>query len=228
MLNGAVRPGGLAIALSGTAAAAIAMAAAPWVRAQVLPIMVLPLLLAVIAGGAAAAALPRWAAGGAIVAAVAAVQVAGMATVARRDILNFAGAGGTSYDQAYLQSPFLTALAVAAAAAAGLALLMALLLLVDPRRLVRAYRSLEVWAGLLVVAAVPIGLCWALGYGSLSALGQFALWWSVPWGLALVAAGIARAQGRWAAWLSLAGSVALSVACVVAPLLNGPYLRFPD
>lgn len=195
--------------------------------AGVMPLMTGPLLLAAAVAGLLVAARPRWAGPAAVAASIACGQVAGMAAVAYRDWFNFAGAGGSTYEIAGIGARYAAVVAIAA----GLSAVLAALLVVWADGGVRpAVRRGPVWGGVAVAAGLPVVLCLVFGYRSITAAGQFALWWSLPWGAGLVAAGsVTFPQARRAAWASVAVSVLLAVGCAVAPvLIHVPSLRLPD
>ena len=76
--------------------------------------------------------------------------------------------------------------------------------------------------------AVAGGVVRGAGYGTLSAIGQFALWWSLPWGVGWQRGSPSDAPAR-TAWLNVAGSALLAV--VVAGMAFGLHVfdfRQPD
>ncbi len=108
-------------------------------------------------------------------------------------------------------------------------LLAAVLLAVRCRRLLAPRALGWWWLSAAVAAGLPLMLCAALGLRSLSAAGQFTLWWSLPWAAGLALAALPDpAPARRAARLTVACSVLLAVACGAAPLLHAPPLRLPD
>lgn len=118
----------------------------------------------------------------AVVGGLAALQVAGYGLVASRDWYNYAGASGASYGEAAAGSE--RAFTVAAAAFVALVLCLLAYRLApapvptaDPPRLARAW---VVLSG-AVVAALPVLLGAWFGT-ALSAVGQFTMWWTIPWG----------------------------------------------
>jgi hypothetical protein len=192
------------------------------------PLMV-PALIAVMAvAGLVAAFRPATARAAAMVAALAALQVGGIAVVVHRDWWNYAGADGASYDRAAAGS--LVAMMMGAAAIAAVA--VSVLLYRSGRGLHRPgvlQVAGGVVAGAVVVVVVPLVLCAHWHYTSVTAAGQFALWWSLPWGAGLVAAGVAPdSAARRAAALSVLASVLLAVFCVTAPTIYGFGVRLPD
>ena len=226
---GIVRVWGVLVTGGAVAAGALAVMA---VRASgvpstaVLPVMVLPLLVVVAAVGLCGIARPVWGSRCAVGVAVLALQVAGIAVVARRDWFNFAGAGGMAYQHAAVAARVTTVLAVVAAGTAVLGLLLG-------GRDLQWFRTLSgrrsMLAGAAVVIGVPVLACAVLGYRSMSAFGQFVLWWSLPWGVGVAAAGlVATRSGRMVAWSSVAFSMLVTLAAVAAPLVHGPMLRLPD
>lgn len=172
-----------------------------------------PLIGAVGLAGLLIAVWPSAARPAAVVGALAALQVAGYALVASRDWYNFAGAGGASYGDAAAGSER----AFTGAAAALVALVLCLLVYqiahgfspvpaAAPPRLTRAW---VVLAG-AVVAALPV-LLGAWSAATLSVVGQFAMWWSIPWGLGIAGAGTLHTRAaRRAAAGGVLGSVLLT------------------
>lgn len=67
------------------------------------------------------------------------------------------------------------------------------------------------------------------GHLALTAVGQFALWWSVPWGAGIIAAGSARAPAaRRAALASVLISAAVACVCAAASPMFDFGLRLPE
>jgi hypothetical protein len=180
-----------------------------------------PFIAVVGLAGLLIAAWPPAARPAAVVGGLAALQAAGYALVASRDWYNFAGAGGGSYADAARGSQ--RAFTVAAAAFAALALCLlayrlapahspATVLDSGPPLLARAW---VVLAGAVVVA-LPIVLG-AWSGAALSAVGQFAMWWSIPWGLGIAGAGALHTRAaRRAAAGGVAGSVLLTTLWLAA------------
>ncbi|MFI7596559.1 hypothetical protein [Actinoplanes sp. NPDC049681] len=189
----------------------------------------LPVLVAVMAvAGLVAAVRPAAARSTSVVAALAALQVGGIAVVAHQDWWNLAGADGASYRRAAVGS--LVAMGVAAAAAVAAAVSV-LLYRTGPGegRPSPTLMAGSVAAGVVAAVVVPLWLCAHWGYTSLTAAGQFALWWSLPWGIGLVAAGTLRDRAaRRAAALSVFAFVLLAAFCVAAPTFHGFGVRLPD
>ncbi len=210
--------------IAGLAAAAAAVMAVPgswsdYSATTVYPLMVVPAL--VIAGGAGAVAAwrPGAARVAAVVGAVNGLQVAGIAVVASRDWLNFGGAGNASFERGLVGSRLalvMVGLAVAMVAAS-----------VQLHGGERPAPDL-VAAGVVAAGVVTLLLCEYFGLSKLTAAGQFALWWAVPWTAGAVAALALpeRAQRR-AALASVAVSVGLTVACAAAAPAYGFLLRLP-
>jgi hypothetical protein len=188
----------------------------------------LPALVAALAvAGLVAAFRPATARVAAMVAALAGLQVGGIAVVARRDWWNLAGADGASYHRAAVGSQ----VSVVMGAAAVAAVVVSVLLYRTGRGLHRPRASQAVdgiVAGAVVAVVVPVLLCAHWRYTSITAAGQFAWWWSLPWGIGLVAAGtVADSAARRAAALSVFVSVLLAAFCVAAPAFYGFGVRLP-
>jgi len=220
--------------ITGCAVVAAALAAAPAsdvdlarLSSPVLPLMLVPLIAALGVAGLLVAVRPAWARWWSAAATVLAVQVTGIAMVACRDWYSFAGADGTTPEQARAAVRLATGIGLAAVAAAVLSLLL-LRDSADVRRLHRAHHSGQVWLGAIVAFGLPFVLVAWLESHTSGAVGQFALWWSLPWGTALAAAGLMPSwRERCGAWLSLLYSILLTLACVAAPLVDGATLRLP-
>jgi hypothetical protein len=197
-------------------------------HASVYPPMTMPLLCALAAAGLAVAVRPAVARIAGVVVAVTAMQVVGICVVAQRDWYNFAGAGFMPQDQAAEASGLAERAAVGSAAAALLGLVL-MWRAVGGWRIDRPTWEASVLSGIGVAMLLPLALCAVLGYGTLSAIGQFALWWSVPWGVGLAAAGVLQTAAARTAWLSVAGSALLTAA--VAAMAFGLHMvdfRLPD
>jgi hypothetical protein len=151
----------------------------------VYPLMLLPAIAIVLAAGMTAACRPAAAHGMAVVSAITGLQVAGIAVVASRDWLNFAGADGASYQRGFIGSSLAAMMAVVAVAtiAASIALYSGS----HGDRQALMVRPGRVLAGVAVALGVPLLLCRVLHQPGVTAAGQFALWWSLPWGSGLVA-----------------------------------------
>jgi len=194
----------------------------------VYPPMTMLLVCVLIAAGLVVAVRPAVARIAGVVVAVVAMQVMGICVVAQRDWYNFAGAGFMPPERAVVAS----GLAERAAAGGAAAALLGFVLMwraVGGWRLDRPTWEASVLAGMAVAVLLPVALCGALGYGTLSAFGQFALWWSLPWGVGLAAAGVLQTAPARTAWLSVAGSALLTV--VVAAMAFGLHMfdfRLPD
>ncbi|MFB9361260.1 hypothetical protein [Actinoplanes nipponensis] len=189
----------------------------------------LPALIAALAvAGVVAAVRPAAARAVAVVAALAGLQAAGIAVVARRDWWNFAGADGASHQRAAAGSLLAAVLAVVAVAV----VVVSVLLYRTGRGRQRPLRwqvAGGVVAGVVVAVVVPALLCAHWYYTSVTAFGQFALWWSLPWGAGLVAAGtVPDSAARQTAVLSVLASVLLAVFCLAAPTVFGFGVRLPD
>jgi len=192
------------------------------------PSMLPPLVAVMALAGLAAAFRPATARVAAVIAALAGLQVGGIAVVAHRDWWNLAGADGASYHRTAAGS----LVAVAIAAAAITAVVVSVLLYRTGRGLHRP-RMIQivgsVVAGAVTAVAVPAWLCAHWHYSSLTAAGQFALWWSLPWSIGLVAAGtVPDSAARRTAALSVLASVLLAAFCIAAPTIHGFGVRLPD
>ena len=87
-------------------------------------------------------------------------------------------------------------------------------------------RATRVRAG-AVIGRVAVAV--ALPVPLRTAAGQFALWWSLPWGIGLVlAATLPTPATRRAALLTVAASVLFTLACFAAGPVDGFGLRLPD
>jgi hypothetical protein len=191
--------------------------------------LMLPAVIALLAGaGLLAVFLPKTARVAAVAAALAGLQVGGIAVVARRDWWNYAGADGASYTRADAGS----LLALAMAVVAALAVVVSVLLYRTVRGRHRPHAvqvAGGIVAGLVVMVVVPAMLCAHWNYTNITAAGQFALWWSVPWGLGLVAAGtVPDSPARQSAVWSVLASVLLAAFCLAAPSVFGFGVRLPD
>jgi hypothetical protein len=191
--------------------------------------LMLPAVIAVLAGaGLLAAFLPGTARVAAVAAALAGLQVGGIAVVAHRDWWNYAGADGASHDRADAGSLLAVVMAVVAAVAVVVSLLL--------YRTVRGRHRPHVvqiaggvLAGATVAVVVPVLLCAHWNYTNVTAAGQFALWWSVPWGIGLAAAGtVPDSPARQAAVWSVLASVLLAAFCLAVPSIYGFGVRLPD
>ncbi|WP_433304000.1 hypothetical protein ACQP2F_13610 [Actinoplanes sp. CA-030573] len=190
----------------------------------------LPLLIAVIAvAGMAGACQVAAARVSAVVAALAASQVAGIAVVAHRDWWNFAGADGASRHRAAAGSTVAVFMGAVAAVAVVVSVLLYRAGRGRPQRPRTAQVAASVIGGPVVAVLVPVLLCAHWNYTSFAAAGQFALWWSLPWGAGVVAAGTLRDSGaRQAAVMSVLASALLALLCVAAPTMHGFGIRLPD
>ena len=233
--------GGMLAALAGTMAVLLAIPASwsdypdrypefrlglPWLTPY--PSMLPPLIAVLAIAGLVAAVRPATARTTALVAALSGLQTAGIAVVARRDWWNYAGADGATYQRAASGSVVATIMAAVAVAA-----IVVSVLLYRTGHGRHRPRAIQVGggivAGTLVAVVVPLLLCAHWYYTSVTAFGQFALWWSLPWGIGLVAAGIVPdSAARRAAAMSVLASVLLAVVCVAAPTIYGFGVRMPD
>jgi hypothetical protein len=181
----------------------------------VYPLMLIPAIAIAFVAGITAACRPATARVAAVISTIMSIQVAGIAVVASRDWLNFAGAGFASWERGFVGSRLAATMAVVA----GAVILASIALYwrsTAPRQ-APAVQASWVLAGAVVAIAVPLLLCSVLDQPTLTAAGQFVLWWSLPWGLGLVAAGILHtAAARRAALLCVAASMILTLVCVGA------------
>jgi hypothetical protein len=193
----------------------------------VYPLMLLPAIFVVGAGGVAAARRPVTAAVAAAASAINGLQVAGIAVVASRDWLNFAGAGGASFQRGTTGSRLAVTMTVAAC---GVVLAGGALCgyAADRNRAVKPHVG-ALLAGVATAVGLPVVLSTVLDRAGLPAVGQFALWWSLPWGAGLALAGtLPTSAARRAALLSVAVSVAFTLVCAALCPLRGFGMRLPD
>jgi hypothetical protein len=189
----------------------------------------LPALIAVLAvAGLVATFRPATARATAVVAGLAALQAAGIAVVAQRDWWNFAGADGASHERA--ASGSLMAVVMAAVAVTAIVVSVLLYRTGHGRHRPRVPQVVGgIVAGAAVAVGVPVLLCAHWYYTALPAFGQFALWWSLPWGIGLVVAGtVPDSAARRTAVVSVLGSVLLAAVCLSAPTIFGFGVRMPD
>jgi hypothetical protein len=192
----------------------------------VYPLMLIPAIAIVFATGITAVCRPAAAHVAAVVSAIMGIQVAGIAVVASRDWLNFAGAGFATWQRGFGGSRLAATMAVVAGAV--IVASIALYRRGAGRRQLLVVHPSRVLAGAAVAITGPLLLCKLLDNPSLTAAGQFTLWWSLPWGLGLVAAGtLDTAAARRAALVGVAASVVLTLVCVVASPLYGFGLSLP-
>ncbi len=155
------------------------------------------------------------------------IHVLGIAIVASRDWRNFAGTDGTSWQRGHVAS--LVAIVMFFAA------LIIVLVSCAPYRNnlpageVPAVHPVSLIAGVAIAAGLPILLGMTRHHFALTAVGQFALWWSVPWGAGIIAAGSARAPAaRRAARASVLISVAITGVCAAVSPMFDFGLRLPE
>lgn len=169
-----------------------------------------PLVLGLAVAGVMVAARPRGGRRAAAVAAVLAAQVCGHGIVAVRDWFNRAGAsGGMRQSELALVVGFAAVVAVCAAVATCVC---AAVLWREPAtgwRGLRSKRPGYVLVGLVVVVGLPMALAFGFGFTAVTMIGQFALTFSLPWGVGLAAAG----------WLDRRERVAALAAVVLSALL---------
>ncbi|GAA0573740.1 hypothetical protein GCM10010172_67960 [Paractinoplanes ferrugineus] len=225
--------------LAGTAAALLAMPAS-WsdyaardgsglgpAELTPYPPMLPVLIVAIAVAGVVGALRPAAVRASAVLAALAALQAGGIALVASRDWRNYAGAGGASPGRAAAGSLLAVGLVAVAVAAVGVSVLL--------------YRTVHgshqphrpqvvgaAIAGVAIAVLLPVLLCAHWNYSGATAAGQFFLWWSLPWGAGIAAAGTVRdAAARQAAFLGVLASVLLALLCVAAPTVQGFGVRLP-
>lgn len=194
--------------------------------ATVYPLMLIPVIMILFLAGLAAVFRPVNAGVAAVVSMVNGLQVAGIAVVASRDWLNFAGAGGASFQRGIVGSRLSTVMIVVAVivVAASVAMYCST---ADGRRGMR-WRPGAALTGLVVAVAIPILLCLSLRLSGPAAVGQFALWWSLPWAVGSVAAGMLAADTpRRSAFWTVTASVVLNLYCAAAAPVFGFGLRLP-
>lgn len=183
----------------------------------VYPLMLLPTLAVVAVAGLVAATRPVTAGLVAVAGAIHGLQLAGIALVASRDWLNYAGIGQAGWERGQLGSR-LALLMLALAVAVVVPSVKLYRRTADRGHRLRPQRGL-VLAGRVVAVALPILAClWWQSFG-VAAVVQFVLWWSLPWGAGLIAAGtLSSTAQRRTALASVALSVAITVVCAaVAP-----------
>jgi hypothetical protein len=193
----------------------------------VYPLMLLPSIAVVAAGGIAVLLRPVVAQAAAVVSGITGIQVLGIAVVASRDWRNFAGVGGASWERGNVAS----LVAIVVFFAALIIVLLSCSLYRNNLRAgdVPAVHRVSLIAGLAVAVGLPILLSVAIHRLALTAVGQFALWWSVSWGVGIIAAGNAQVlAARRAALVSVLVSVAITCVCAVALPMFGFGLRLPE
>ena len=180
-----------------------------------------PLLLGLAVAGVVLAARPQWGRPTAVVAAVLAAQVCGHGIVAVRDWFNTAGAGGGMRQSELALVVGLAAVVAVCAAVAGC--VSAAVVWREPAngwRSLRPRRPGYLSVGLVVMVGLPLALAFGFRFTAVTRVGQFALTYSLPWGVGLVAAGWLGRRGRIAALTA----VGMSVLLVAAELT----MRFPS
>jgi hypothetical protein len=227
--SAAARLLGLLIALSALAMAgilALPASASDYTPETVYPLMLLPAVLIIGLAGLVAAGFPGTARAVAVICSVNGVQVAGTALVATRDWFNFGGADHSSHERALTGSWL--ALVLAAVAVGTVAAGVTLYRCSAGRRSGSAPWPAMVVAGLAVAAGLPISAYVFWPGTGLSAAGQVALWWSLPWAVGIYAAGVLPTKAlRAAALASVAMSVAVTLVCASAAPWKGFGLRLP-
>ena len=191
------------------------------------PPMVWPLLLALALGGSAVMTHHRWARAAALLAAIAAAQLAGTGLIAVRAWFAIKGYGGSG---SLTETPITYAATVVMAASAA-AVAAAALVWREPadgwRSLVPA-RPAYVAAGLAVVVLLPRSWNAAAESGDITGLAAIAtLTYSLPWGLGRAAVGWMRGRSAVAAGVTVTVSAILCAAFVVATHLLAYYATPP-
>jgi hypothetical protein len=194
----------------------------------VYPLMLLPSVAVVAVAGIAVFLCAAIARAAAVVSGIFGIQVLGIALVASCDWRNFAGTGGTSWERGNVSS--LVAIGMFFAALIIVLLSCALYRSSDPRASeVPAVHPVYLVAGLAVAVGLPVVLGLTLHHLTPTAAGQFGLWWSVPWGVGIIAAGGAQVPAtRWAALASVVVSAAFTCVCAAASPMLGFGLRLPE
>ncbi|WP_433833287.1 hypothetical protein ACQP2E_18445 [Actinoplanes sp. CA-015351] len=200
--------------------------ASDYTDATVYPLMLPPAVLIIGVAGLVAAYRPSTARAVAVFCGVNGSQVAGIAMVATRDWLNFGGADESSRQRALVGSWLALAIAVIAVGAVVASVMVYRCGANRPSIL--PPQPGMVTAGLAVAAGLPISAYVFWDEAGLSAVGQVALWWSLPWAAGLYAAGVLPTKAlRAVALSSLAISVAVTVGCAAAAPVHGFGLRLP-
>ncbi len=193
----------------------------------VYPLMLLPALAMVAFAGIAACLRPAFAQAAAVVSGIFGIQVLGIAIVASADWRNFAGTDGTSWEHGNVAS--FVAIGMFFAALIIVLLSCALYRSRDPHPdEIPAVHPAYLVAGLAVAVCLPVALGMTLHHLSLTAAGQFALWWSAPWGAGIIAAGVQVPAARRAALAGVLVSVAIACVCAAASPVLGFGLRLPE
>lgn len=192
----------------------------------VYPLMLLPLIAVLLVAGVAAWWRPASAHVAAVVTGITGIQVLGIAVVASRDWRNFAGVDFSSWERGHAGS--IVAVGMFFAALGVVLTSCALYRGAAGDGLPRPGRAGQV-AAVAVAVGVPVVLSVLLNQDALISAGQFALWWSLPWGAGLLVAGSVRAPAaRRAALGTVLLSVAVSCACAAASPMFGFGLRLPE
>jgi hypothetical protein len=193
----------------------------------VYPLMMLPALVTIGVAGLVAACRPAAAGVAAVIGGVNGLQVTGIAVVASHDWRNFAGVDYSSWERGYAGSRLALLIAVLGT---GVIVASAVLYRHATRRNQRLRsQPVALVAGAAVAILLPALLRANLHLSGLPAIGQFALWWSLPWAAGVVAVGAAPTRGlRRAALASVVVSVALTLVCVALEPFHGFGLRLPE
>jgi hypothetical protein len=194
----------------------------------VYPLMLLPALAVIAVAGVAAFLRPAIAQAAAVVSGIFGIQVMALAAVASTDWRNFAGTGGTSWEQGNPAS--FVAIGMFFAALIIVLTSCAMFRSSDPRaEEVPKVHPVYLVVGLAVAVGLPVVLGMTLHHLSITAAGQFVLWWSAPWGAGIIAAGGTQVPvARRAALASILVSVAFTCMCAAASPMFGFGLRLPE
>lgn len=176
-----------------------------------------PLLAGVLLAGAALAARPRAGHRAGVVALVCAAQLLGGGVAASRDWFNVAGASGMPTHRLTVVLPLTVVVVVAATVACCVA--SAVIRRHSRAADTRWWRPAApayVIAGVIVAVVLPVA--WAAFVDSLTvtALGQAALTWSLPWGISLAAAGWLDQRSRLAALTTVTASLGATITVFLA------------
>lgn len=217
---------GLGIAMCGLAATGAAMTAVRlvvrnigWFGWATVP-AIWPLLAGLLLTGLALVARPRNGDAAAVVAFVCAVQLTGGGVAASRDWFNVSGATGIPFRRL----TWLLPLTVVVIVASTVACCLALALVWQHAQAVRRDRwrpQSPMFMVLGGVTAVVVPMFWAVLDGSwqLTALGQAALAWSLPWGCGLTIASWLDRRPRRVALAAVSASALATVAVMYAGVL---------
>ncbi|MDG4825650.1 hypothetical protein O7635_27710 [Asanoa sp. WMMD1127] len=170
------------------------------------PFTVWPMLACLAAAGLVIAwRRPGWARPAAVVAAIVGAQVAGFGVVAVRDWFNVNGAWSMGQHNLATVVTFAAGVAVCGAVATCVAVGVVWR---EPDDW-RPGRPAQVGLGAVVAVGLPLELGLAFGDPDITSLGQYALTYSLPWGVALAATGWLDRTAALAARATVAGSAVL-------------------